>query len=102
MSGGSASGCRRLPGRAGSDLLDHRHGPRIGRVLLHGHVSIQTTERYLGCKQKLRCAVNDRLGMEADELDRAWGQVRDQACATTQGRCLGLVLEVVLERNGRH
>jgi integrase len=26
---------------------------------LLGHVSIQTTERYLGCKQKLRCAVND-------------------------------------------
>jgi hypothetical protein len=31
---------------------------------LLGHVSIQTTERYLGCKQKLRCAVNDRLGIE--------------------------------------
>jgi hypothetical protein len=27
-------------------------------------VSIQTTERYLGCKQKLRHAVNDRLGIE--------------------------------------
>ena len=31
---------------------------------LLGHVSIQTTERYLGCKQKLRIAVNDRLGIE--------------------------------------
>jgi integrase len=31
-----------------------------------GHVSIQTTERYLGCKQKLRIAVNDRLGIEPD------------------------------------
>jgi len=31
---------------------------------LLGHVSVQTTERYLGCKQKLRCAVNDRLGIE--------------------------------------
>ena len=30
------------------------------------HVSIQTTERYLGCKQKLRVAVNDRLGIEPD------------------------------------
>jgi len=29
-----------------------------------GHVSIQTTERYLGCKQKLRVAVNDNLGIE--------------------------------------
>jgi hypothetical protein len=33
---------------------------------LLGHVSIQTTERYLGCKQKLRIAVNDRLGIEPD------------------------------------
>jgi hypothetical protein len=30
---------------------------------LLGHVSIQT-ERYLGCKQKLGCAVNDRMGIE--------------------------------------
>lgn len=28
------------------------------------HVSIQTTERYLGSKQKLRFAVNDKLGLE--------------------------------------
>jgi integrase len=33
---------------------------------LLGHVSIQTTERYLGCKQRLRIAVNDRLGIEPD------------------------------------
>jgi len=31
---------------------------------LLGHVSIQTTEQYLGCKQKLRVAVNDRIGIE--------------------------------------
>ena len=31
---------------------------------LLGHVSIQTTERYFGCKQKLRVAVNDHLGIE--------------------------------------
>ena len=35
---------------------------------LLGHVSIQTTERYLGCKQKLRCAVNDRMGIEPNEV----------------------------------
>jgi hypothetical protein len=41
--------------------------PRTGPdQFLLGHVSIQTTERYLGCKQKLRCAVNDRLGIEPD------------------------------------
>jgi hypothetical protein len=28
---------------------------------LLGHVSIQTTEHYLGCKQKLRFAVNDKI-----------------------------------------
>ena len=33
---------------------------------LLGHVSIQTTERYLGRKQKLHIAVNDRLGIEPD------------------------------------
>ena len=31
---------------------------------LLGHVSVQTTERYLGCKQKIRDAMNDRLGIE--------------------------------------
>ena len=31
---------------------------------LLGHVSVQTTERYLGCKQKFREAVNDRIGIE--------------------------------------
>jgi hypothetical protein len=29
-----------------------------------GHVSIQITERYLGCKQRVRSAVNDRIGIE--------------------------------------
>jgi hypothetical protein len=28
------------------------------------HASVQTTERYLGCKQKLRQAVNDKLALE--------------------------------------
>ena len=31
-----------------------------------GHVSIQTAERYLGCKLKLCQAVNDRMGIEPD------------------------------------
>jgi len=33
---------------------------------LLGHVSVQTTERYLGCKQRIRSAVNDRIGIEPD------------------------------------
>jgi integrase len=31
---------------------------------LLGHVSVQTTERYLGRKQPLRNAVNDKIGQE--------------------------------------
>jgi hypothetical protein len=31
---------------------------------LLGHVNVQTTERYLGCKQRLRNAVNDNIGLE--------------------------------------
>jgi hypothetical protein len=30
-----------------------------------GHASVQTTERYIGRKQKLQDAVNDRLGISA-------------------------------------
>jgi integrase len=41
-------------------------GERDQIQFLLGHVSIQTTARYLGCKQKLRIAVNDRLGIEPD------------------------------------
>ena len=33
---------------------------------LLGHVSVQTTERYLRCKQQLRNAVNDGIGLEPD------------------------------------
>jgi site-specific recombinase XerD len=34
---------------------------------LLGHVSVQTTEKYLECKQKLRVAVNDRIGIEPED-----------------------------------
>src|SRR4051794_28713126 len=45
--------------------LCHLAGGEFDQIqFLLGHVSIQTTERYLGCKQKLRFAVNDRMGIE--------------------------------------
>ena len=37
--------------------------------LLLGHASIQTTERYLGTRQNLADAPNDRLGLEWKEKD---------------------------------
>ena len=47
--------------------LCHLAGGELDQIqFLLGHVSIQTTERYLGCEQKLRCAVNDTRGLEPE------------------------------------
>jgi site-specific recombinase XerD len=47
--------------------LCHASGGELEQIqFLLGHVSVQTTERYLGCKQRIRSAVNDRIGIEAN------------------------------------
>lgn len=45
--------------------LCHLAGGELEQIqFLLGHASVQTTERYLGCKQKITEAVNDNLGLE--------------------------------------
>jgi site-specific recombinase XerD len=47
--------------------LCHLAGGELDQIqFLLGHASVQTTERYLGCKQKLRHAVNDAITIEDD------------------------------------
>jgi integrase len=52
--------CRRTCAR-----LCHTAGGELEQIqFLLGHVSVETTERYLSCKQRLRLAVNDHIGLE--------------------------------------
>lgn len=45
--------------------LCHQAGGELEQIqFLLGHISVQTTERYLGCKQRLRNAANDNIGLE--------------------------------------
>lgn len=45
--------------------LCHSAGGELDQIqFLLGHVSVQTTEKYLGCKQRFREAVNDVIGIE--------------------------------------
>jgi site-specific recombinase XerD len=48
--------CTRLCRAAGGELEQIQ--------FLLGHVSVQTTERYLGCTQRIAAAVNDKIGIE--------------------------------------
>jgi integrase len=51
--------CAHLYREAGSELDQIQ--------FLLGHASVQTTDKYLGCKQRLQNAVNDRIGIERRE-----------------------------------
>jgi integrase len=45
--------------------LCHESGGELEWIqFLLGHVSVQTTERFLGCEQRLREAVNCKIGLE--------------------------------------
>ncbi len=45
--------------------LGHAHGGELEQIhFLLGHVFVQTTERYLGFKQRISGAVNDPIGIE--------------------------------------
>ena len=47
--------------------LCHEAGGELEQIqFLLGHVSVETTERYLGCKQRFRNPVNNRIGIEPD------------------------------------
>jgi site-specific recombinase XerD len=47
--------------------LCHVAGGELEQIqFLLGHVSVQTTEQYLGCKQRFRSAVNHHIGIELD------------------------------------
>ncbi len=48
--------CARLCRAAGGELEQIQ--------FLLGHISVQTTERYLGCTQRIASAVNDKIGIE--------------------------------------
>src|SRR5450631_4293100 len=53
---------RRCPLLRGSRRVCHSSGGEIEQIqFLLGHASVQTTERYLGCKQNLGHPVNDRF-----------------------------------------
>src|SRR5213593_4377590 len=52
--------------------LCHSSGGELEQIqFLLGHASVQTTERYLGCKQNLGSPVNDRFKLRVDVQPRA-------------------------------
>jgi integrase len=87
--------CARLCHLAGGELAQIR--------FLLGHVSVQTTERYLGCKQKLRCAVNDRIGInQMPRHDFGSSGRMAGSSALKLSDCLEIRVELLQEAPRRH
>jgi len=64
--------------------LCHSSGGEIEQIqFLLGHASVQTTERYLGCKQNLGHPVNDRFNLAT--VPAASGQQESESTQATSG-----------------
>jgi integrase len=65
--------------RGSSARLCHSAGGELEQIqFLQGHISVQTTERYVGCKQQLNKAVNDRSNwgqLDPQNFPRGWSVV---------------------------
>jgi len=71
--------------------LCHTNGGEIEQIqFLLGHASVQTTERYLGCKQNLGHQVNDlfQLGNIAHAAQESFGPETEATAAKTNNRQL--------------
>ena len=65
--------------------LCHSSGGELEQIqFLLGHASVQTTERYLGCKQNLGHPVNDLFDLGTDVRR----QEKDVECVTVKGPLL--------------
>jgi hypothetical protein len=54
---------------SGRALLCHECGGELEQIqFLLGQVSVKATDRYWGCKQRLRDAVNDSIGIELEQV----------------------------------
>jgi len=71
--------------------LCHTNGGEIEQIqFLLGHASVQTTERYLGCKQNLGHPVNDlfQLGNIAQAAQVSFGPETEATAVKTNNRQL--------------